>query len=140
MVIFSHKQEVCQSEDNQHCHRVRPLQAVRYGKQAARDYQLQDKIKGGNRSVRDMQLVGHQLVGVLAVRLAQMLVQKDAVDDGQDGIHTIDPEQQQILNISGGCDQAAQGEKDDEGDAHGTDVTCKAPGPFPEIEETEYQH
>ena len=90
--------------------------------------------------MRDMQLVGHQLVRVLAVRLAQMLVQQDAVDDGQDGIHAVDPEQQQILDITGSGNKPAENKQDDECDTDRPHISGKAPCPFTEIEETEYQH
>ena len=65
-----------------------------------------------------MKLVGHQLIGVLAVSLAKVLVQQDAVHDGQHGVHAVDPEKQEVLDIARGGYEPAQGKEDDEGDAH----------------------
>ena len=59
--------------------------------------------------MRNMQLVGHQLVGVLAVSLAKVLVQQDAVHDGQHGVHAVDPEKQEVLDIARGGYEPAQG-------------------------------
>ena len=63
--------------------------------------------------MRNMQFIGHQLVGVLAVRLAQMFVQHDSVYDGQDRVDTINTQQKKILDITGGGDKPAENEQDD---------------------------
>ena len=87
-----------------------------------------------------MQFIGHQLVGVLAVRLAQMLVQHDSVYDGQDSVDTIDTQQKKILDITGGGDKPAENEQDDKCNTDRPHIPGKTPGPFPEIEETEYEY
>ena len=43
--------------------------------------------------MRYLKLVGHDLIGMFAMRFAQMLVQKDTVTNGKHGIHTIDGEE-----------------------------------------------
>ena len=60
-------------------------------------------------------LIGHQLVGVLAVGLAQGLVQHDAVDDGQAAVNAIDNQEQQPGHIGLGQNQLADTEQQDEG-------------------------
>ena len=69
-----------------------------------------------------------------------MLVQQDAVHDGQHGVHAVDPEKQEVLDIARGGYEPAQGKEDDEGDAHRAHVSGKAPGTPAEIEETEHQN
>ena len=62
-------------------------------------HQLHRHIQQTHLHVANLQFVRHQLVGVFAMCLAQVLVQHDAVADGQYTIHTIHQQEDQICQI-----------------------------------------
>ena len=86
-----------------------------------------------------MELVGHDLVGVLAVSLPEFFVQHDAVDDRKDGVDTVDAQQEKVLQIAGGGNQTAESKQDDKGYAYGTNIPRKTFGAFAEVEKAEYE-
>ena len=87
----------------------------------------------------DVQFVRHQLVGVFAVRLAEVLVQHDAVADGQHRVHSVDGEQHDPAQVAGPQNQCAQREQQYERYRDGADVAREAACLRAEVEETEYQ-
>ena len=67
--------------------------------EAQRHHQLQGHIQQAHLHVTNLQFVSHQLISTLPVRLIQVLVQHDAVADGQYTIHTIHQQEDQICQI-----------------------------------------
>lgn len=92
--------------------------------------------------MRHTQLVDHELIGMLAVRFAQILVQHYAVTDGQHRVHAIYRQEHDICEVTGLQYQGSQKEYDDEGYAYATHIPGKA---FcfvlrAEVKEAEHQH
>ena len=86
------------------------------------------------------QLIAHQLESMLAMSLAQVLVQHNAVDDGKATIHTIYEQENQIGNITRLYNHLAQGKHHAKRDANATHIPSKALR-FPlrsEIEDAEH--
>lgn len=84
-----------------------------------------------------VQLVGHELVGVLAVGLAEVFVEEDAVDDCEDGVDAVDSEEGEVGEVAGGKDEFAEGEEEDEGHGDGADISGEAACLAAEVEEAE---
>ena len=61
----------------------------------------------------DAQLIGHQLVRMLAVRLTQFFVQQDAMHDGQAAVHAIDQQEDEICHVSRSENERAYEEEED---------------------------
>lgn len=62
---------------------------------------------------------------MLPVRLAQILVQQDAVAYGQNAVHAIHQQEDEIRHIAGGKNKTADHEQEDIRDSNRTDIACK---------------
>ena len=74
VVVFSHEEDVGGAEHEQHGGEIDPARGGRVREQQDRDgadQELQQGVERRHLHVADVQFVGHQLVGVLAVRLAE---------------------------------------------------------------------
>lgn len=110
--------------------------------EAQRHRQLHGHIEETYLHMSYLQLVGHQLVGVLAVRLTQVLVKHDAVDNRAASIHAVYQQEHQVGDVARLHYQFAEREQHDEGDAYAAHIPCEAFG-FPfgaEVEDAEHQH
>lgn len=58
-----------------------------------------------------MQFVGHELVCVFAVGIAEVLVQHDAVEDGEYSVDAIDAEEDEVCEVLCLDDNAAEEEQ-----------------------------
>ena len=89
-----------------------------------------------------LQFIGHQLIGVLAVRLAEILVQHYAVTDGKAAVHSIDEQEYQPRDVARASNQKPHGEQDNERNPDAPDIPSEAFGltARTEIEEREHQH
>ena len=103
---------------------------------------LYQGIDGADQDVRHVQFVGHNLIGMLAMGIAKVLMQHDAVEDGQYSVNAIDTEEYEVCRVLGLDDDAAEEEQEDVTYAYRTYVTCKAPGPtlLSEVEEAEHKY
>ena len=120
VIILLHEQHIGRHQHQARHDQVDPVRQHRLRAQvdeAQGNHQLDDHIQQRDHHVAHPQLVRHQLVGVLAVRLAQVLVQHDAVDDGQRAVHPVHQEEHDVCNVLRRQHQAAQGEQDDERNA-----------------------
>ena len=106
------------------------------------DNQLDAHIQEADHDMAHPQLIGHQLIRMLAVRLPQMLVQLDAMRDRQAAVHAIHQQQHQIRDIPRLHDEPAQGEQHDERDPDAADIPREALrlALRAEIEPAEHQH
>lgn len=107
---------------------------------ACKDNGLHRHIEKRNHDVRHAQLVGHNLIEMLAVRQSDVLVKHQPMDDGQHAIHAIDRQEDYPTEVFRPDNQPAYEEKQDESDAHRTDIACETLRPAAEVEETEHQH
>lgn len=143
MIVLAHKQNVAHTQHKTNRNKIAPMpgRCVRNQDQAGANGQLQDSIDGRYQRMLHTQLVGHQLIGVLAVRLAQILVQHDSVADSQDRIHTIYSQEHNVRKVARLQNQFAQQENHDERSANAAHVAGKTLGfTFgPEVKETEHQ-
>lgn len=129
VVVLLHKPHIHQSQEHNHAKQVNPMcqKSVRdQVDEHQRDYQMEGHVEHGNGHVRNAQLIGYELVDVLAVSLAQGIVELDAVDDGQAAVNAIDYQEQHPGHISLGKDQLADGQQQDEGNAHPPHIARKA--------------
>ena len=76
--------------------------------------------------MRNLQLIRHKLVQMLAVGQTDILMKHQAVNDGQDTIYTIDGQQDNPAEISCLYYQLAQQKKKNKGDTHRTHITRKS--------------
>ena len=142
MVVLLHEDDVGRAEHKQHAAEVSPADAGGgSGEQdcAGADDQLQQRVERRHEHVTDAQLVGHQLVGVLAVRLPEVLMQHHAVADGQHHVHPVDRQQHYPAQVAGAQNQRAESEEHDERDGHRAHVAGEAARPRAEVEEAEHQ-
>ena len=89
--------------------------------------------------MRYLQLVGHDLVCMLAVCFAQMFVQHDAMTNGQNGIDTIKSEEDDIGEVVFDHHELTHRKDEDEGNADGTHITRKTFSLFAKVEETKHK-
>ena len=73
-----------------------------------------------------LQLIRHQLVRMLTVRLAQILVQHYSMADSQATIHAIYKQEDQISHITSRDDHLTDQEQQDESNADRSHITSKA--------------
>ena len=81
--------------------------------EAQRYYKLHKHINAAHQRMRHLQLIGHQLVRMLAVRLAQVLVQQDAMAYGKASIHAIDQQEDEICHVARSENERAYEEEQD---------------------------
>ena len=142
VVVFSHEDDVGGAEQEQHGGEIDPARGGGVGQEqdgGGADGQLQQGVERRHLHVADVQFVGHQLVGVLAVRLAEVLVEHDAVADGQHRVHSVDGEQHDPAEVAGPQNQGAQREQQYERYRDGADIAREAARLRAEVEEAEYQ-
>lgn len=100
---------------------------------------LHGHIDERHRDMRDVELVRHELVEVLAVRQGDVLVKHQAVQDGEAAVYTIDDEERQPCDVVRRDDEIADSKENDERYRHGTGVTGKTQRPAAEVAEAEHQ-
>ena len=87
--------------------------------------------------MRNLQLIRHKLVQMLAVGQTDILMKHQAVNDGQHAVNAIDGQQDNPAEISCLYYQLAQQKKKNKGDTHRTHITRKTFRLLAEVEETE---
>lgn len=75
--------------------------------------ELQQGVEGSDFHVADLKLIGHQLISVLAVRLAQVVVQQDAMAYGKASVHAIDQQEYEICHVARSENERADEEEED---------------------------
>lgn len=96
MVVLLHKQHIGDGQEQGRGEQIDPVRQHRRGaevNEAKRHRQLQGHINQRHRHVAHLQLIRHQLIGVLAMRLPQILVQQDAMEDGHAAVDPIHQEE-----------------------------------------------
>ena len=86
MIVLLHEEHVCGAKNHKRGDEVDPVckNSIRAKEDKPEAYrQLQRQIKKAHRHMAHLQLVRHQLIAVLPVRFPKMLVQHDAMEDGQ---------------------------------------------------------
>lgn len=143
MVVLLHEEHIRHTKYQQHANQISPVPRGRGGNEdhPGADRELQQHIKAGHQRMLHPQLIGHQLVSVLAMRLAQGLVQHDLVADGQHGVHAAHGQEHDIREIARLQHQASQQEHHDERGAHAADIPRETLrlALRAEIEEAEHQ-
>ena len=87
--------------------------------------------------MRNLQLIRHNLIQMLAMRQTDILMKHQTVDDSQNTVYTVNGQKDYPAEIFRFNDEPAYQEKKDEGNAHRTHITRKAFGFLTKIEETE---
>ena len=95
MVVLFHKQQICCRESYDNNAKIDIMVKWQEYK-PGRNNELYCHIQRRHRHVRHVQLVGHQLVCVLAVSLAEVLVQLYAVADGENCVGTVYSQQSEV--------------------------------------------
>lgn len=116
MVVLLHEQEIsCRENYYNHSH----IQIMVDGNENEPGgyYELQCHIEQRNSDMRNLQLIGHELVCVFAVRLAKVFMELYAVTDSQYGIGTVDRQEGEIREVSGLDNEFAECEQQYECDA-----------------------
>lgn len=145
MVILLHKQDIGSRQHKHDSDQVNPMRQNRVGNRIdkyQRNHKLEGHIQRRNLYMSDLQLIGHQLVCMLAMSLSEILMKQDPVDDCKTCIDAINNKEHQICDVPGLEDDCSKNEKNNESDADRTHISGKA---FrfslrPEIEDTEHQH
>ena len=81
--------------------------------EAQRHSELQQRVEGRNLHMPYPQFIGHQLVRMLAVRLAQVLMQQDAMAYGKASAHAIDQKEDEICHVARRENERAYEEEQD---------------------------
>ena len=129
MVVPLHEQHIPSPQEQNHADKVNPMGQRGGGDQVDEDQgnqQLQAHVEQGDGHVREVQLVRHQLVGVLAVGLAQGLVQQDTMHNRQTAVHAIDNQKDQPSDVVSLHNQRSNSEQQDERNAHAAHIARKA--------------
>lgn len=89
-----------------------------------------------------LQFIGHQLIGVLAMCLAEFFVQHNAVADGEASVHAIDKQEYQPGDVACARDKHPDGKQDNERNSYTSDIPGKALSlaTLTEVEERKHQH
>lgn len=130
MIVLAHKQNIPHSQHNTNRNQISPVpsRSIRYQNQPGANGQLQNSIYGRYHRMLHTQLVGHQLIGVLTVRLAQILVQHNPVADSKDRIHTIYSQEHNVRKVARLQNQFAQQENHNKRCANAAHVAGKTLG------------
>ena len=88
--------------------------------ESQRHSELQQRVEGRNLHMPYTQFIGHQLVRMLAVRLAQVLMQQDAMAYGKASIHAIDQQEYEICHVARSENERAYEEEQDICHSEGT--------------------
>lgn len=100
---------------------------------------LSGHVDDGDGEVGDAELVGHELVKVLAVGLEDVFPESEAVNDGEDGVNSINHQEDEVGKIACENNETAKGKEDYERNAHRTNIASKASGSGAKVEEVENQ-
>ena len=87
----------------------------------------------------NVQLVGHQLVGVLAVGFTKIFMQLYSVADGENGVGSIDSQENYVREILSGENQFAEGKEQHESYRNRAYIAGETLRLLAKIEETEHQ-
>ena len=123
-------------------------QAARGRKKRANEYeaerhgQLQGHVNHAHKRMRHLQLIRHQLVHMLAVRLAEILVKQDAMGNRAATVNAVNQQEDQPGDVSGPDNQHPDGKEKDECDSDAANISGEAfrLSPRTEIEEREDKH
>ena len=153
MIILLLEQNICNGQKHECRSKVNPMpgdktQSALPLQQRAKVYEaqrhckLQKHIYATHKRMRHLQLICHQLIGVLAMGLPELLVQQDTVTNGQTAIDAVNQQENQSNNVPGLDDQHSYGKEEDEGDSDAAHISCEAfcLSPRTEIEEREDKH
>ena len=129
VVVFLLEKHICHSENHQSAHQIPPVRRNGIGAQineSQRHGQLHTHVDASHHRMRHLQLIRHQLIRMLPVSLAQILVQQDAVAYGQNTVHAVHQQEDEIRHVAGGKDKTADHEQENVRDSNRTDVARKA--------------
>ena len=86
--------------------------------------------------------IDHQLIGVLAMGLAEFFVQQNSVADGEASVHAIDKQEYQPGDVSCARDKHPDDKQDNERYSDASDIPGKALSlaTLTEVEERKHQH
>ena len=128
MIVLPLEKHICHSESHQSAHQIPPVRLNGIGAQineSQRHGQLHTHVDASHYRMRHLQLICHQLIRMLPVRLAQILVQQDSVAYGQNTVHAIYEKENQPCDVLSLHRQLAYAEKHDIRDANAADVARK---------------
>ena len=145
MVILLHEEHIGYGKEKHNTNHITPMSKDCVGDNVnhdERDDQLQEHIERAHYHMTHPQLIRHQLIRMLAVRLTKPLVQHDTVDDSQTAVHAIHDEQHHPRHVPCLHNQAFDTEQQDKGHPYAPHIPGKtlrlALGT--EIENAEHQH
>ena len=145
MIILHLKQHVGYCHDHRNRNQVYPMCCHCIWNQideSEAHRQLQAHIQQRDLHMPNLQLIAHQLIRMLSMRLAQIFVQHNPMAYRQHTIHTIYHQQHQVRQIPRLHNQFTDSKQHDECDSYGTNISSKALR-LPlrsEVEYAEYQY
>lgn len=145
MIILLHKEQICQSQYRYYHYQIYPMRQHRIRNQIdkyQRYRQLQHHVQHSHLYMTDFQFIGHQLIRMLPVCFPQILMQHDAVYNGEARIYSIHHQQQEVRHILRLHNHTTQNEQQDKRHADRPHIPGKT---FrlsfrAEVEEAEHQH
>ena len=144
MVILLHEEQIGDRKEEHNTNHIAPMSKDCVGDNVnhdERDDQLQEHIERAHHHMTHPQLIRHQLIRMLAVRLTKPLVQHDTVDNRQTSVHTIHNEQGHPRHVPCLHDETSYAEQQDKGHAYAPHIPRKAlslaPGAV--VKEAEHQ-
>lgn len=113
MVVALHEDDVSRGECHDDDAHVQ-IMVDRQENQPEGDCQLQKHIYCRDKYMGHLQLVGHQLIGMLAMSLAQILPELNPMTDSQDGIGSVYSEKGKVRQVAGIENQSSECEEQNE--------------------------
>ena len=116
MIVLLHEQQI---RDEQHQADAQQISPVPQGRVRNQDHtgtndQLQHHVQRRDHRVLHPQLIRHDLVGMLPVRLAQIFMQQDPVDNREHRVDPIDRQKHDVRDVFRLENQQPEQEDDDE--------------------------
>ena len=86
------------------------------------------------------ELISHQLIRMLAMRLTKILMQHDTMNNGQRSVNAVYQEEHDVRHILRCHHQAPKRKQDNKRDTYAPHIPREALGLGPEVEDAEHQH
>ena len=137
--VATFKQHISDTQNNQNHSHIRPVM-ISGIQEGTRQYDLQHRIYGRHHNMRNFELVGHNLVGMFAVRIKNILFQHQPVHNCKHTIHAVHRQKNDPAQVARLQDKRTQHVQHDKRHTHRTHIPGKTARPGAEIKEVEHQY
>ena len=136
--ILAHEPHIGRCQQQYDRAEIRPAIGGRHAQCPDVHQKLKRHVEQRHPHVGNMQFIGHNLVGMLAVGKEDVLMQHQPMDNRPNAVHPIDRQQDNPIKAAIRQDKAPQREQQDERDAHRTHIARKATCAGTEVEPIEH--